>query len=459
MSGKMMSLQQESGGNISRGPPRLSFLLDRYDLRIAIVTDYATGGGSSVAAARLSAGLRQLGHCIGYFYYHPPAPSSNFAHFSYPLTRGTLWIWQASMHLHNNAWRWISQKFWVREFRRALFDFRPDIIHLHNLHGANWDIEVVEECIRHAPVVWTMHDMWPLTGGCVHSFDCQKFKTKCDRKCPQAKEYPIFSNSMVASAHRRRQILYDKSPRIILAAPSDWLYRQSQTMIRGRIPLYRIGNGLDLDIFRVIPKTLARSILRLPDDETPCFLASAASLSNHNKGMHLFLQAISTLKDWRMRILLMGQDDADFQVSDNVEMVRLGLLRGDRVLPLAYAAADALIHPSLAENQPLVIMESMACGRPVVALPIGGIPEMVQNGRNGWLAASNTEDALRSAILDALRHQTEWPRYSLACREKAEREFGLHLAAKRYEALYASILNGSILTQEDLDSIKGQPIH
>jgi len=422
-------------------------------MRIAVVTDYGSTGGASIAASRLCTGLRRRGHFVGRFYAFAPSPTADSADVVYPVGDLDPWNVRISGVLKNEIWRRISQRRWAKVFRRVLRDFRPDVVSLHNLHGACWDIEVVEECLRHAPVTWTLHDMWALTGSCAYSLDCLKFESACDARCPRVGTYPTLPARMIASAHARRRRLYNGHPRLALVAPSRWLTDHARVMAKGCVSTLRITYGLDLDQFRPIQKSLARDLLRIPDDGKPCLLAAAAWFRDPIKGMNLLVEALATPAKESPRLMLMGRDDVLIRPPAGIDVVRFGALSGDKFFPILYSAADLFVQPSLAENQPLVIMEAMACGVPVVALSVGGVPEMVVENETGWLAKEKSAGGLAEALRRAMAERAEWPDYAERCRARARAQYAAELQARRYEQVMRDLVAGSETTQETLDGL------
>ena len=417
-----------------------------------MISDYLNRGGAAIAASRLCEGWRAHGHQVGRFYCFPPHPVPGVADAVYPLAGRAFFTVRMSRLPQCEIFRKIAQKNWRGVFRNALKDFRPDVISLHNLHGAAWDLDVVDECLRHAPVVWTMHDMWPITGSCAYSFDCRKYETACDSDCPQLGVYPTLPASMIGPAHARRRAFYATRPRLALVAPSRWLADCAAVMTKGVVPALQISNGIDLTLFRPMPKKEARAQLNLTETDKPTLLAAAASLTNPTKGMGTLIEALGNLADQPLRLLLMGSGGDDIRISSNVEIIRLGSLGNVDQLRAAYNAADLFVHPSHADNQPLVIMEGFACGIPVIGMPVDGVPEMALQEKTGWMAKAVTAGALADAINAALAARSQWAAYSQCCRNFAEVEYGVARQALRYETAFQMAISNGPLTQAALDA-------
>jgi glycosyltransferase involved in cell wall biosynthesis len=406
-------------------------------LRIAVVSDEGTEGGASIATTRLCIALRQAGHRVARIHHGRFRPHPDSADEFHPLELKEFSARALDNLPRNEVCRAELQRRWCRRFRRVLEEFRPHVVNLHNLHNARWDIEVVEECLRHAPVVWTLHDMWALTGSCAYAFECRRFERRCSSACPQVGTYPTLPAGMVAAAHARRRRLWSAhGGRLRFVAPSKWLAREARRATR-LVPVRVIPYGLDLETFRPRNRAEARRWLGLPEDGRPVLMAGAAALGDRRKGMSDLLAAVGHLPEPLPRLVLIGHAGG-LERPEGLEIRCVGPVTGERFLALALNAADLFVLPSHADNLPLVVQEALACGVPVVGYPTGGIPEMVRPGQTGWLAAEHSPAALAESLRQALEARAEWPGYAAGCRRVAESEYGAARQAARYGRLFRS---------------------
>lgn len=408
-----------------------------------MLSDLGGTGGAAIAASRLAEGLRRCGHYVGRFCSpgHTPPPLDS-ADEVVALELSSEWPSRIWTVFKTEAYRRLYQRRWADRIREALAAFRPDVISIQNIHGAAWDIEVVEACLQIAPVVWTLHDMWAITGSCAYAFDCRKFESACDAACPQLGVYPTLPAGLIAESHRRRRALFEQAAgRLALVAPSAWLAGEARKMARGSVPIHTIAYGTPTGVYRPQNADQIRKLLNFENDGKPVLLVSAASLDDPRKGMRTLADALARLNAREFRVLLLGAT-AKRLLPPGIDAHYLGPVSGDPFLAQVYNAADVLIHPAHADNQPLVVLESLACGRPVVALPSGGVPEMVVEGETGWLARDQSPQALADAITRAIATRGQWPDYSQRCRARAERDFDLESRARRYEELFDSMIAG-----------------
>jgi len=251
-------------------------------------------------------------------------------------------------------------------FRRALD--RADVVHLHNLHGYYASHEHVLSTLRDRPVVWTWHDMWPLTGRCAVARDCTGWRDGC-RVCPHLDYYPAAWVDRARSGFRRKRALLRDMSRLLIVTPSDWLAELARDA------------GFDGDRVRVIPNPVALLSDGIPDpsdarrhlglDATERYaLFISADCSIPGKGLDDFMMAMRSVG---CKSLVVG----DNAPASTTTIRSLGVLRDPDALRRVYAAADVTVVPSSIDNYPNTVIESQSCGTPVVAYRQGGIPSQV----------------------------------------------------------------------------------
>ena len=323
-------------------------------------------------------------------------------------------------------------------FSRALNGVPKDILHLHWLGSrfmTPWDIGRLT-----GPVVWTIHDVWPFTGGCHFTLtDCVRYKEQCGC-CP---ELCSDRESDVSRIHWRlkRKALARIKP-VFVSPSSAFLSQAAQSSLLQDCRIEHIPNGIDTEAFRPIPKEQARAILGIPDDVPVALFGAVGGDRDPHKGFDLLLDALHGLAGKTpLRLMLLGASQIETPLPMPAHC--LGHLHDTVSLALAYSAADIFVCPSRRDNLPNTIMEAMACGTPVAAFAVGGIPDMVEDGLNGCLAKPQDSQELTRAIEHLLQDPERRQRMGLAAREKVEREFSLPLIVQRYTRLYEDILENS----------------
>ncbi|HMV48443.1 MAG TPA: glycosyltransferase, partial [Blastocatellia bacterium] len=207
-------------------------------MHIVLVSDAETQGGAGIAASRLADSLWQAGHRVTRLVAatdekHHIWQTQTLA-LSYPLPLLQRLAWHVLPPGEREAF---GNRLLRGRLNELLAELRPDVINLHNLHQTfhpRWSPALVKTCLKHAPVVWTLHDMWSFTGRCVYSFGCERFVSGCDAACPTTMDYPALPPNRIAAAWAaRREVLQDSAP-LVAVTPSHWLAREAQRGPRSR---------------------------------------------------------------------------------------------------------------------------------------------------------------------------------------------------------------------------------
>lgn len=308
------------------------------------------------------------------------------------------------------------------------------LVQLYNTHGNYFSHSALPLLSRNRPVVWRLSDMWPLTGHIAYSYDCERWRHGCG-SCPYLDEYPRLRRDRTAALFRWKNAVYKRS-RITVVAPSRWLERTArESPLLGRFDVHRIPNGVDLDVFRPRPRKAARGALGL-DPDRPVVLFSSLERNDRRKGGEVLAEALASLKDIDFQLVVLGPDAEGF----DRPVTALGIVHDDEQLALAYATADVFVVPALAENLPNVAVEAIACGTPVVASNVGGIPDAVRDGETGLLVTPGDAEALAGGIRRLLADKELRARLGERARAVAEAEFGAAREAREFAALYEELL-------------------
>ncbi len=413
-------------------------------MHILMLSDLETKGGAGIAAARLAKAMCRAGHRVTRLV----ATNDGRDHPWYtcvlkpplPLMRRV--VRRLFTAGGREKWDRLAAPSIHLRLERLLDDLRPDVINVHNLHGAikfGWSADLVRICAERAPTVWTLHDMWSFTGRCAYGYDCRKFLTGCDASCPTPKEYPALTPKRIAGAWEQRRRLLTSYYPLAAVTPSRWLAQEAQAGLWARHHIEVIPNGLPLDVYRPIERPLARKSLGIKG-LGPILLTASQNLAERRKGGKLLIEAFKRLSRRPLTLVTLGGGRLRVKVK-GVQLHPLGYLSDEPINVLAFNAADIFLHPAPVDNLPNVVMEAIACGTPAVGFSIGGMCELVRHKQTGWLAGEVSPESFAGAIETAIDDQKHGVDLRGSCRAVAETEYGADLQAQRYLKLF-NLLNG-----------------
>ncbi len=280
--------------------------------------------------------------------------------------------------------------------------------------------------------------MNPFTGGCHYDDGCGRFSLRCG-KCPHlgSQEERDLSNKIWT---RKRDAYSAIGPgRLHLVTPSRWLASEvKRSALFHNFPISVIPNGLDVTTFSPGDRNFARESFGIPKDKL-VILCVAAALDVRRTGLGILREALAGLKDHSDFLVATAGRGAAIQ-DLGLPHVSLGHLSDERLLSLAYNAADVFVCPSLQDNLPNTVLESMACGVPVVSFNVGGLPDMVREGITGSLVPAGDAPGLREAIVGILRDPARRAGLAANCRKIAMEEYSLEIQARQYIRLYETML-------------------
>lgn len=317
-----------------------------------------------------------------------------------------------------------------------------DIIHLHWFNQGYLSLNNLKQLLKTGrPIVWTLHDMWAFTGGCHYAGTCTGFMVSCGN-CPFLK-HPTDKDLSFKILQKKKAIL--KEANITFVACSKWLKQNaaSSSLLKG-FKIHDIPNPIDQSVFYPMDKQLLRQKMGLPTDKK-IVLFAAANISDKRKGLSYLLDALdlfinTNAKHVVFEVVTFGKSDDSIFKNARFKVHDLGVLHETRKIAEAYTLADLFVLPSLEDNLPNTVMESMACGTPVLAFDTGGIPEMVEHKKTGYLASYKSVEDLKSGMEFILNHpkQEELSKNAL---EKVKNEYGEDVVAEKYKKIYVSLLN------------------
>ena len=317
-----------------------------------------------------------------------------------------------------------------------------DIIHLHWINGGYLSLNSLEKLKQlNKPIVWTLHDMWAFTGGCHYSLDCRKFEESCSN-CPSLK----FSGKKDASQRIFNNKSFFSDLNLTVVTCSKWLgdvAKKSSLFHDNKI--INIPNPVDFQKFRPIDKTLSQKKIGLNPDKF-YILFGAMNIIDERKGFKYLLDALKKIKSEfsnskdKIEVLIFGKANETELKNIPFKYHYFGRFKDDEELIGCYNAADIFLVPSLQDNLPNTVLESLSCGTPVVAFNVGGIPDMIDHLSNGYLAKEKSVEDLINGIKWFVDNQNKLYAVKSNAREKIIKNFSREVVAKQYKELYTSLI-------------------
>ena len=316
-----------------------------------------------------------------------------------------------------------------------------DVIHMHWINAGFLSLKSLGEILNSGkPVVWTFHDMWPFTGGCHYALDCREYTRECGH-CPYLKKPG--KRDLSHRIWKKKEKLFSDS-QVNVITPSKWLGEcMEESSLLKHWQVSTIHNPVSHELFRPLDREEACKSLGL-DPRKKYILFGAATMKNVLKGFNYFLEAIQMLAsedefNGEVEILLFGKSSEDVGQSFPLKTTNIAHVRSVNTIVELYNAAHLFAIPSLQDNLPNTIIESMLCGTPVVGFNTGGIPEMIDHKKNGYLAGYKSSDDLAAGMKWVLSAPS-YEKLSFDTRESAVDRFSMDRSVDMHIDLYKKIL-------------------
>ena len=408
-------------------------------MKIVTVSAADRIGGAGIAAYRLHQGLRQAGLEAEMLVMRKTSADPSVHRLSSCLNRHRRMRRRLAAEGHRRqlarhprqpgSGYWSLNRF-SYPIASAINAYQADIVHLHWL-GDNY-LPIEQFAKIKPPIVWTLHDMWAFTGGCHSADDCQRYQTDCGH-CPQLLH--LAADDISARISRRKQQAWaDISMTIV--CPSQWLAdcaRQSRILKNKRIEV--IANGIDASQFKPLDKRGARQAFNLPLDKKLILFGAVGGANDPRKGFAYLRGALQHLSEKSdAEVVVFGAAQAE-SLDIRLPVHQIGYLSDAVSMRLLYSACDVFALPALQENLPNTLMESLVCGTPCVAFDNGGVGDLVQHKRNGYLARLKDSADLARGIQWALA-QSLSPQ---AISQQALARYEIGRITQQYIRLYQSL--------------------
>jgi len=311
-----------------------------------------------------------------------------------------------------------------------------DLVHCHNLHGNFFKLDTLIKISQAKPVVWTLHDMWSVTGKCAYTTNPQKWSDGY-HSCGNLMSYPPMLWDNTNYLWHRKQNIYQQLSNTTIVTPSRWLEKIVASSMLKHLPHSTIYNGINTSLFKPQSSDI-RTQLGIPANAKLILFIAQGGMSDPRKGYKYIEQIRNHYRsDQNVYFLALG-DGATMARHDNI--ISLPFVSDPQEISKYYACADLLLFPSLAENCPLVVLEAMATGLPVVAFNVGGVSELISHKQNGYVAKYQSYDELLSGIKWVFNlNNDSLNKLHLRNRHDVTTKYSLSTMTDQYLKLYSSL--------------------
>ena len=318
---------------------------------------------------------------------------------------------------------------------------RADVVHLHLIHnGPYFSTLSLPMLSRLKPVVWTIHDPWAMTGGCLYSFDCDHWLTGCAPRCPYPRRKSLMQHHLPALHWQIKKWVYKRSD-LALVVASKWMQdRVQRSPLLRHLPCHLIPFGIDLETFRPRSKVESRKKLGIRPDHKVIAFRDVGLNRDRFKGLRWIMESLQMYEPHEPTCLLILQDGRAFRsLYPKYSVITPGWIDGEE-LAVALSAADVFLMPSIQEAFGLMAVESMACGTPVVVFEGTALPDVIKAPQGGLAVPARDSVALAAAIQRLLEDDDLRSELGGQARKIAEREYAFPLYVQRHISLYEEVI-------------------
>jgi len=369
-------------------------------MKVAIISKSGkSGGGASKVAEDLANWLNDAGYESDHFiasYSENALPSQRSLYGNKSAIKLCIKTHKFTRRLGFREL--LPTEYWLN--LRSVID-NYDVVHFHDLYDAISPLTLALVA-KKKPTFFTIHDCSAFTGGCLYPAGCEKFTSHC-HQCPQLPQNrwrdKIRDRTKELQSIKRWLAKYSEISYIF---PSNWIAKQAYSALSFKVPPVIIPNGIDLDIFSRFKKKESKKILAIPEHRKVVTI-SANYLAAPHKGVRYAINALQSCKDFFPLVIAIGHcNDEIRELLKGLEVMEIGFLNDINRMAQIYSASDIMLFCSLEDNLPLTVLEAMATSTVIVGFATGGVPEMIQNGRNGILVEPANQYALNQALRGAL---------------------------------------------------------
>lgn len=388
-------------------------------------------GGAAKIAKQLYYGMKERGHNV-YFLAGYPSKGDEECIILNPSVFLKLYNIGTGV-LQNN------QVVFRRRARKIILDIvrekKIDIVHFHNLFENYIGIKDIDYISRQCKVVWTLHDMWAVTGHCAHSYYCEDWKTGCTH-CKEKRLYPAFYYNDVQYKFKLKR-KYFANKNIIYVTPSHWLEQICRKSYLKNETIHVIENGINIECYKPLEQKRLREKYEVTEEKVVLFF-TATVVQNQGKGLQYLLEALKKIPNRENYVLFVAGKGEVTEKLQGFTVRHMGFINNAELMNEMYNLADIYITTSMADTFPCTVLEAAAAGTAVIAFTSGGIAEIVTE-QIGWPVEPGNEEKLYRAIIEAADKREVLVEKGNNARKRAEALYSEQRMLNNYEELYKKL--------------------
>ena len=413
-------------------------------MKILFINQIDKAGGAAIAAWRISNSLEKNFETENSFIVASKHSDNENVFDCTPKNKMKRLIDEYILKITNTlGLQYISIPFHKQAILQKVKDIKPDIISLHNIHGGYFELGLLKKLSTYCIIVWTLHDMWSFTRNASYTFGKEAWQDL--KTFPNEKTiYPQIGIDTGNYLIKKKKKIYQSS-NLILVAPSKWLFDLAkQAPVFENKDIYLLPNAINLDHFNAVDKRMSKKEIGVGPNEKTIFFNSDWIKIEARKGGDKLLSILVDLNKNitnKVTLLLIGREvPNEIKSLSNLVINYQGKVYTENILVKLYNTSDVVIHPSIEDNLPNVLVEAAACGTPCIAFDVGGTSDIVINNYNGYLIKPFDINAFSSKIIELISDEEKLNRFSINARKHAEENFDSKIIARTYFSLFNKLL-------------------
>jgi len=404
-------------------------------MKILLISTSELHGGAAVAVHRLYTGLRKSGVNAQMLVLNKQSNDPNVIPlYSNKITKKFLG------KLYSYKKRYFDQKipefsnlFSLNHILNKINKINPDILHLHWINGGFFKLRDLTKF--NIPIVWSLHDMWPFTGGCHYDRNCGQYQKGCN-KCPLLPKNPKKAKDIF----NQKMEIYNQIDNITIVGLSRWLVDcAKKSILFKKFNVVHLPNCIDTNVYKPIEVSEFKRKIGIPENKRILLFGSMNPL-NERKGFKYLKESLENNPINEMEVIVLGKVNNKETLELGLKTHFLGNITDERYLARYYSVANMTVLPSIQENLSNIVMESLSCGTPVVAFNIGGNSDMIEHNHNGYLAKPMDTVDLAKGMKQVLENEKKQSQLARNARAKIINEFSEKVIIPKYIYLYRKIL-------------------